>query len=79
MCERKFHGSMKILSYAMIICWLIRGVDIYFRHGLACKKEAPTLCFTMLITLIIGSIQLILFTGFFIALFVWGFSKIFGF
>jgi hypothetical protein len=79
MCERKFHGSMKILSYAMIICWLINGFDIYFRHGLACKKEAPTLCFTMLVTLIIGSIQLILFTGFFIALFVWGLSKIFGF
>jgi hypothetical protein len=78
-CERKLYSTLKLGCYLASVGWLLRGLDLYFRDGVTCRQEAPWLCYTMLVTLILGCVQLVLFFGLFFALCIWAASKIFRF
>jgi hypothetical protein len=55
-CQRKTHQVLKVAIYMATVGWLFRGIHLYFGDGITCKKEAPLLCFTMFVSLLLGGI-----------------------
>jgi hypothetical protein len=76
---RKFHMVVKLGQYCASIAWLLHGLHMFFIDQVTCQYDAPWLSFTMLATLLLGCVQLLLFSVMLLGI-VWWFlaTKVLG-
>lgn len=75
---RRVHQWCKLAQYLTSVGWLFYGNFLAFIDGDTCPRELPWLSMTMMVTLLFGWIQLVMFIILAGGCLIWAVAKCFG-